>query len=294
MNQNNDTEVDTVELDQDATDSDTPEPRKSMSRKRIASIFVIGSVLAGGAAAGYVFGIDPMIQKKQASSTISKIAEDRGPLTAHNTESITFAGTGDAPSNSENQKALASNGIVTNPAAFVFTNGKNVGQKQVDLYVDFSSQRSRDFIVLNQLSLKSMIEMGDIVLNIHPVPTSDAFSVYAAESLAETFVNAPEKAWPMLMKLMEISTTLDAAAGEESKETILELITTATESIGVPNVTDDTIKSGIFASWILTVGDDSRVKNEFGLPGLYVNGGIVDQNTVDIHDSATLKKYLQG
>lgn len=297
MNPNNEnTEIETdVESEDDKNIVSTEsKPEKKISRKRLILTGTLVMILSMGTAAGYVFGIDPLLKEHEASKTLSEFSEKRGPLTASNTETVSFTPEGDVSSNNGEQKALTGDYESSDSAAFVFTNGKQGDKKQVDLYLDFGSQRSRDFLALNQTNLKLMIETGQIDLYIHPVPTQEAISIYASETIAETFATAPEKAWSVMIEMIKISASIDSSPVDESKDEILTMIASATNSVGASSVTAETIQSGTFASWILTVGDDSKVKNQFGLPAIYVDGGLLDQDSVDINDSASLKKYLKN
>jgi hypothetical protein len=265
-----------------------------MSRKKFFGILVAGSIFAAGAAAGYTFGIEPHLQKTTAEKTLSELARDHGPITAHNSSSVEFKGEGPAPATStSNQKSLSVGSEATNPAAFVFTNGKSTAGTPVDVYLDFSSQRSRDFIVLNGDTLQNLVESGDIQLRIHPVPTSNKFSVYSTEALAEVFEKSPERAWNYLIELMKVSAILDQSSNGDQEDTVLSAVVGSANKIGVNGITAATVKSGAFASWILTVADDSKVQNRFGLPAIYRDGSLVDQDSVDINRPDVLSKYLK-
>jgi hypothetical protein len=282
--------------EQSVTLTSSPSGPKRMSRRSIIATTGIGVILAAGAAFGYVFAIDPMIQKSEATKELSEAFERKGPITAVNTEAILFVGEGDAPNSelSKSQKALSSNGIATSPAAFTFSNGKDLkDKKSLDIFLDFSSQRSRDFFVINQAIIRNMVESGQIDLNIHPVPTGSAFSVYAPQSLAETFVSYPEKSWSAFIELMKLSATLDEKGLTET-DAVLKEIEKSNKNQGFSSITGETIISGTFASWILTVSDDPRLYNGSGLPSLYLNGGIIDDSVVEINNSTTLKNYIKN
>lgn len=269
-------------------------PQKVMSRKSFVAILAAGTILAGVAAAGYTFGVEPAMAKSSAVKTLSEITQNHGAITGYNISSVEFKGEGAAPETStSNQVSLSVGSAGTNPAAFVFTNGKTVSENVVDVYLDFSSQRSRDFIVLNGDTLRNLVESGEIQLRIHPVPTNNKFSVYSAEALAEVFGKSPNRAWSYLIELMKASSVLDQQPDGNLEDAVLSAVVGSASKIGINGVTAATVKSGAFASWILTVADDPKVQNQFGLPAIYKNDALVDQDSVDINQSDALSKYLK-
>lgn len=265
-----------------------------MSRRKIVSILIAGTLVAGAAAAGYTFGIEPLFEKKAAEETLVDAAARHGYIRGFNTSSVEFKGEGPAPTTStSNQKSLSVGSTATNPAAFIFTNGKSTSGTPVDVYLDFSSQRSRDFIVLNNSALRNLVESGDIQLRIHPVPTKNKFSVYSAEALAEVFEKSPDRAWDYLLELMKASVVLDQSPTGTQEDEVLSAVVGSATKVGINGITVNTVKSGAFASWILTVADDPKVQNQFGLPAIYKNNELVNQDSVDINKSDALTKYLK-
>lgn len=265
-----------------------------MSRRKIISILVAGTLVAGAAAAGYTFGIEPIFEKKSAERTLVDAVANHGSIRGYNTSTVNFKGEGPAPAtSSSNQKSLSVGSEATNPASFIFNNGKSTSGTPVDVYLDFSDQRSRDFIVLNNSALRNLVESGEIQLKIHPVPTKSKFSVYAAEALAEVFQQSPDRAWSYLLELMKASAVLDQSPTGTQEDEVLSAVAGSAAKVNINGITANTIKSGAFASWILSVADDSKVQNQFGLPGIYKNGELVNQDSVDINNSDTLTKYLK-
>jgi hypothetical protein len=269
-------------------------PQAGLSRKTLLAILAAGTVLAVGAAAGYAYAVEPIFEKKSAEKTLEDIVANHGSIVAHNSSSVDFKGEGPAPAATvSNQKSLSVGQTATNPAAFVFTNGKSTAGTPVDVYLDFSTQRSRDFIVLNGNALRSLVESGDIQLRIHPVPTNSKFSVYSAEALAEVFEKSPERAWSYLIELMKASAVLDQSPTGTQEDEVLSAVVGSASKVGIYGVTANTVKSGAFASWILTVADDSKIDNQFGLPAIYKNNELVDQDSVDINKPDALTKHLK-
>lgn len=290
----NQTDVKLEEMLEEGSKEET-EPKPVMNRKTFFAILGVGTVLAAGAAAGITFGIEPHLQKSAAMTTLEELARNHGPITAYNSSTVPFKGEGAAPSTTNsNQLSLSVGSTATNPASFIFTNGKSVPSNIVDVYLDFGSQRSRDFIVLNGDTLRNLVESGEIQLRIHPVPTDSKFSVYSAEALAEVFEKSPDRAWSYLIELTKISAVLNESPTGTQEDEVLSAIVGSTAKVGINGVSVNTVKSGAFASWILTVADDTKVQNKFGLPAIYSNDVLIDQDSVDINNSDVLIKYLKN
>jgi hypothetical protein len=289
----NQTDENFEEMFEESSKNENP-TQPVMSRRKIVSILVAGTLVAGAAAAGYTFGIEPLFEKKAAEKTLEDVVANHGAIRGYNTSSVEFKGEGPAPATStSNQKSLSVGSTATNPAAFVFTNGKSTSGTPVDVYLDFSAQRSRDFIVLNNAALRNLVESGEIQLRIHPVPTNSKFSVYSAEAFAEVFEKSPDRAWSYLLELMKASVVLDQSPTGTQEDEVLSAVVGSAAKVGINGVTSFTVKSGAFASWILTVADDPKVQNQFGLPAIYKNDELVDQDSVDINNPDTLTKHLK-
>lgn len=290
----NQTDESFEEMFEDKSREENQESSPVMSRRKIVSILVAGTLVAGAAAAGYTFGIEPLFEKKAAERTLVDAVANHGSIRGFNSSSVDFKGEGPAPKvSTSNQKSLSVGSTATNPAAFIFTNGKSTSGTLVDVYLDFSAQRSRDFIVLNNRALRNLVESGDIQLRIHPVPTTNKFSVYSAEALAEVFEKSPDRAWDYLLELMKASVVLDQSPTGTQDDEVLSAVVGSAAKVGINGITVNTVTSGTFASWILTVADDPKVQNQFGLPAIYKNDELVDQDSVDINKSDALTKYLK-
>lgn len=258
------------------------------SRFKNAVVLLSGLIVTVGLAFSYVYLIEPALIEKKASQELSEAFEKRAPLTASNTETSNFS------SDLGESKALAENSTVTNPAGFKFTNEKRIAEREFSAYLDFSSQRSRDFIVLNSVTLKNLIESGSVNLTIHAVPTESPFSIYAGQALSLSFSESPEKAWPLLIELMKISAEIDASEDEWSNDQLRERIASAAKDLGAESITAEALKSGSYVNWLMTVADDSRVNNQYGLPALYIDGSLVDQESIDVNHAPSLTKLLRG
>lgn len=231
---------------------------------------LIGALLAALLGAFLmVFVVEPQIKKMQAQDSIVHLEDQRGPLQARPNNLALFPGEVLEGTNPE-QKALAdASGQVVTPPAFTFTNEKeSEGKKQVEVYLDFSSQRSRDFLLMNASSLQGMIEGGLIDLIIHPVVTSHPFSLHAAEGVAESFYSNEAKAWPYLLELMRASAAL---AGDESQD-FAKVTAEVARKLEVASVDEASIRNGTFTTWLLTGTQVERLQGEVFLPLVFVEG----------------------
>lgn len=254
------------------------------------NFLLIGSVAAVLLAVLAHFVISPALGEQKAQSELDKITNAQGPVTASNTGLVTFQGQTVENANID-QKALASGGQVTDPAGFIFTNGKASSNRRIlDIYVDFSAQTSRDFFLLNSTAIKGMVESGRVELRVHPVPTGNAYTIYSAEALAETFYTDPDKAWDFMIAIFEKSYDLNTDSSEE----VLELVVSVVEDLNISEVDAESIKNGTFASWLISVGDDPRLKTGYYPPLIYVDGQLVDSSEINLNDSDEFMKAVLG
>lgn len=261
------------------------------SKKKITIATIITIFLAMGLALLFTLVISPMIAKKNAQDILDGAISNQGNLTVINDKVETF--TGQSISGADvNQKMLSGkkNGekIGTESGVFVFSNGKESNQKVVEVFVDFNSQTSRDFLLLNMPSFKKMIEGGLIDLHIKPVPTNDAFTMYASEAIAKTISNQPDRAWDFMTELLKLS-ALNAT--DKPADLVGSIVETAKKS-KVEGITPTVIQSGSFASWFVATGNDQRLKVGYYPPVIYLNGQLLDQERVNINDQDALREYI--
>lgn len=233
------------------------------------------------------FFLLPILQVEKAREELNGISRSYGVIRPFNTDLMLFEGKKMENVNFE-QKGLSKNGIMTTPPAFIFTNGKDYAKKKFEVYIDFSEQRSRDFILLNQNVIKKLVESGTMDLHIHAVPTGKPYSMYAAETLAETFYTSPDKAWEALIELLKLSAVIETENIADPVESILEKI----ERIGVTGVDEESIRNGTFASWIVSISDDERLVRGVSFPLIYLNNNVVDHSLVDINNPDAIQKFI--
>lgn len=262
-----------------------------LTKKTIAILSLSALLLGSGASTAYVFAVDPYLKTKQAEKELSAIFEQRGPIQPENTTVFDFnveytENVGDLAK----QKSLGSDNAPS-MSTFIFTNGKvNENSSTLELYLDFNSQKSRDFFNLNSEALKNLVESGKITLKILPVPSQNPLSAYAPEALSLVFEKQPNKAWESLKSLFKLSVVI-ADEKITDKNEVLERIVKAVNSTGVSLTSDDILK-GEYASWILSVATSENLKTSGGIPALYLNGSLVNQDEIDILNSESLVKYI--
>lgn len=251
--------------------------------------FLLGGVVGAILLALLVhFGLTPLLANQSAQEALDSSKNASGPVTPVNTAMVTFQGQKVQNANVQ-QKGLGGGEQVTTPAAFIFSNGKaSKGRRVVDVYLDFSNQRSRDFLLLNQNNLRGLIESGSAELRLHPVPTGNAFTMYSSEALAESFVTSPDASWAFLFQLMRLSATLKTDSSDE----VVNAIVDTAKAEGVKDVDAASIKNGTFASWILSVGNDPHLKAGYYPPLIYVNDKLLDGNSLNLNDADTLRREI--
>lgn len=277
-------------------------PKFSISKSPKWLIVLVGIAATVGLAFGYVRVIDPWIAQLNAEEDLNSQVEEE-PIRAQNSELIPF--TPDASSAGEIppgvnplQLGLGENGSLSEPAHFVFSSANaDENSHVVDIYMDFYSQRSRDFISRNSSTLESLTESGKLVLRIYPVLNKEAFSIYAPEALAEVFATAPDKAWGFFTDLIQESATLTGA--ETSEQVVSFIANNAQENIGTcvlegGNVCVDeaSIVNATFLTWLYTASDDLRLAVGYIPPVIYVDGDELDQDAVTITDPAAMVRFF--
>ena len=261
------------------------------TKKKIIIASIITVFVALGLALFSTLVVSPMIAKKNAQDILDGSISSQGNLTVINNEVETF--TGQTISGADvNQKMLSGkkNGenIGTKSGVFVFSNGKESNQKVVEVFVDFNSQTSRDFLLLNMPSFKKMIEGGLIDLHIKPVPTNNAFTMYASEAIAKTISNQPDRAWDFTVELLKLS----ALNATDKPDDLVGSIVETARKAKIDGITDGVIQSGSFASWFVATGNDQRLKVGYYPPVIYLNNQLLDQERVNINDQDALREYI--
>lgn len=232
--------------------------------------------------------------QRSAQSALDGAAANSGPIAALNTDMATFEGQKIDQANVE-QKGLAQGSKLTDPPAFIFTNGKDIADRKVlDFYFDFSDQRSRDALISNSISLRSLVESGQVELRLHPLFGGRAYSMYASEALAEVFAAESDLAWESLMTLLR---NAPALASVDSNDEMVKGVVSNLESSGVSAVDAESIQNGTFATWLLSIGNDPQLNGAVApkLPYILVDGrqlniAVDSLNNPDLFKRAVLKE----
>lgn len=266
--------------------TDNTQNDKKLSRRKfivISSLSVLSMIPLG---IGTAYVVSPKIAESEAQDNLDLLKSKKGPITPMNTEPTTFSG--QLIENADvNQKALKGS-TTYNAAVFIFGNGKSVEQKTLDLYIDFDSQLSRDFFLINQDSFSAMIKNGVIQLHIHPVASGSALSMYSPEAIAESFVSTPNRAWDFMIALLKLSANIQNSGNKD----ILSSVEKTAQENKINNVTAETVSQGTYSSWILAVGDDEKLKTGYYPPIAYVNGEIIDSETVEFNDVDSFRQAI--
>lgn len=281
------------------TEASTERPKRERSE---ASLLNLSPLKLFGLAAGAValpvalallvfFVVQPRLAETSAQEQLDQLTDARGAIMPANRELVTFTGQKVESANAE-QKALGSGGSATEPSGFIFTNGKSGDKKRLDIYVDFAQQTSRDFLLLNQDVLRGLVEGGAVDLYIHPIPGGTTFSMYGPEAVAEAIYYAPEDSWNYLITVLKLSAEIQSE-GLENDEIAKALAKRAKEA-GIGGIDQDSIQNGTFASWLLSIGNDSKVAAGLTLPALYVDDQAVDTTQLDLNDSDALRRYISS
>lgn len=270
------------------TEIETSDQNNKWSNKKITIIFLITIIISAVLGTASVYVLTPIKENSKAQAVLDLISRNSGDLTAVNTEITTFTGQKLETATIE-QKSLKNGNTEYDSAVFIFNNGKNISDRKVlDVYIDFNSMFSRDFLVINHSSFKNLIESGKIELRVHPVPTGSAYSLYAAEALAEAFASQPDKAWDFMFELLNLSTTLDTNQFSD----ILDSITEVAHNNGLKEIDGETITKGIFASWIIKVGDDKKLGTGYYPPIAYIDGKEINPEYVNFNNSDDFKQSI--
>lgn len=235
------------------------------------------------------FFILPKIAQHNAQKDLNQLSSQKGDITVWNDGLVSYSGDKIDNTNTD-QKALAgTDGIAVEPPSFVFTNGKQTAAKTVDIYLDFSSQKSRDTFLVNKNMLKNLVEYGTIKLKIHPVVTSDMFSTYAAESISEVSYASPTKTWDFATQIMDLSANIS----DKAPDNVANEMAKIAQNLSIKLVTSDAIKNGTFSSWIYSSKNDPILNNgNFELPIIRVNDTTLDPNKVNFNDINILQSTI--
>lgn len=244
----------------------------SDSKRRIfLSLGVVGALLLGGAGA---YGYEHFSQNNQAQTQLQEAIDARSDISAINTDVMDYSGGDDS-------YALGVGGAGNHPSSGAFVFGSEQGEynRVVDVYIDYSNTRSRDFFFANNAMLRGLIESSEVQLRLHAVPSDHPYSMYAAETMAQVFNMHPEKAWEVHISLLQLSEEI-LEMDEPSREDMLSAIESELERFhDISDVDTELIMDGMFTDWITATGSDSRLQANAYPPLVYSNGQLVNTDT---------------
>ena len=229
--------------------------------------------------------------QRSAQAALDAISANQGPIQALNTDLVTYEGQKLDRANVD-QKGLAQGEELTESPAFIFTNGKeNADRKVMDFYFDFSDQRSRDALISNSISLRGLVESGQVELRLHPLFGGRAYSVYASEALAEVFAADTDLAWDSLMVLLRNAPEL---AASDSNDEVVQGIVSRLAADGVTAVDEESIKNGTFATWLLSIGNDPKLNSAVApkLPYILVDDRALNLSVDQLNDPDAFKRAV--
>lgn len=264
-----------------------PQPQKSKRLLYAVLAMAVVFVLLLGVLFWQVF-IGP---QREAQNILDGAMANSGTITAVNSSMVVFEGQELTQANSE-QKGLAIGEELTEPPAFIFTNGKDIeGRKVLDFYFDFSDQRSRDALIFNANTLKSLVESGQIELRLHALFDGRAYSMYAAEALSEVFAANTDLAWDSLLTLLRNAPAL--LETDDNGELVAGIVS-ALKAVGVTEVDEESIKNGTFATWLLSIGNDPVLNSAtaLSLPHIVLAGKELNLSADQVNDSDAFRKAI--
>lgn len=238
-------------------------------------IISIGLALGVSASLLYVFLLQPFILKLEANKKLSDLGSPRDSVVASNTEVFDYDGENPLQLNTD-QKGLGS-AEITEPASLNF--GKN--GRTVEVWADLGSQAGRDFFLVNQTILETMLKSRKINLQIHPVIGKDPYGMYSAEALSESFVLNPDKSWEFFLEVLK------NGAEVETRDDILNSITNIATKLGI-NIDAASINNGTFVSWLMTADEGLQHKQ---LPYILIDGEPVPDG-ISIMNPEEFKKII--
>lgn len=268
----------------------------SLARTPKWLITLVGIAVVMALAFFYVRVVDPWIAQNNANAALANPIEQQS-IVAQNDEFIPYLpdakAAGEIPEGvNPEQLSLGESGVISEPSVFIFSSkNANADSHVLDLYMDFYSQRSRDFITINQTTLENLVKSGKLTIRVHPVLNKEPFSIHAPEALAEAFGTAPDKAWGFFTDLLKESITL---TGDETTDEIVTFIANNANDNGVKAIDSASIVNATFLTWLYTTVDDPKLKTGYIPPVIYVDDKELDQDIWSINNPEQMLKYFSA
>lgn len=250
---------------------------------RLLVISLVLVIIAGLTPVVWHGFLKPRLQGTQEQAALPPAKK---PLTVKNATAVPLSqeqGTSGQRALSEGKKEKP-----TTPPALLFTSAQDNGRKTLDLYLDYSSQRSRDFLLLNQTTLRELVETGELELRVHPLLSGKPLGIYSFEALSEAASTTPEAAWPLLVALAKEAPALP----REEAGPALKLVAREAKKAGAASVTEATITKGSFVGWLSTSAQDPRLGEGLPAPAVFLNDKLLDATKLNLNDGVTLRKEV--
>lgn len=262
--------------------------KRALPRLHPLALLGGGLVFTVALSFGVVHEAIPRIQEASAAQELSRLTEARGAVGAQSRFLTSYQGT-TVPGTNPLQKALSTTPGGEASPALVFSNGRTDPKRRVvSLYLDLSTGGSQDILLMNRSMLTSLMETGALEIRVHLVPTKRALGTLAAEAVAEASYTAPSKAWNLLFEVARYARGTQATAPGVLAQELAQVVRDAQ----VSGVDARSLQNGTFASWLLSQGQDPRLKTGVYPPLVYRGETLVDSKTVNLNASDSLKKEL--
>lgn len=280
VNKPEDSNTDSEEKSSDAVDllfaseeesGDTDDEEESEGKpksKLFLSLAVIVSLIAGAGGAVLYENWD---RGQQAQTSLQQAIEDRNESVPINTDVLDYGDDSYA-------LGIGSGDNYPSNGTFIFGSDEGAYDYTVDVYIDYSNSRSRDFFFSNNVMLQGLVESANAQLRIHPVPAEHPYSMYAAETMAQVMHKHPERAWEVNIALLQLSEDV-LALEEPTPRDVLEMIESElNRHLDITDIDTELIMEGMFAEWIFANGSDERLQVGQYPPLVYSNGTLVESS----------------
>lgn len=253
----------------------------------------IGGVLVGTVGLASISSIiaTPKINEYRARKDLTNLNINKGDLVSVNTIIYDYELNSELSNVSHTQKALGDSQGAYATGSFGFSNTHENIKRKVEVFVDFDSQASSDFILMNNTMLYNLLVSGEIELFIYPIVSPTVYSTYAPELLAHVFAQDSAKSWHMLLELMKLSKILSDKSISDS-DTVLKYMEEMLVQNNIAHVKMEDVSSGYFASWIIASNENSNLKTGYYPPIVVVDNVQVNPDEVSFNDSDALQRAL--
>lgn len=192
-------------------------------------------------------------------------------------------------------------GLDNTEGAFVFAaehlDAKEVSRRvadkeivPVDVYITFTGRKSLDTLLNHLEVFKQYISDESIVLIVHPVYTTVDASTFIPEAIAQVAAADSSKTWDMLEE--SLAAGVITLRGNYEDDVIIKLLAKTAQSLGISDITDDTLKAKHFEHWLLENQKEvNEIVKDF-VPVVLIGGVKVDNSSVNVLDTDSLFRAI--